>query len=115
MKDILYTILQLATMIIAAVIARYVIPWLKEKIGEQRLDEIAAWAVWAVDWAEQIIVTPGSGAQRKTMVMDFLMDIIEKKGVPLTEDQLEVLIESAVRQMHVNEPVEIPEQQGETI
>ncbi len=106
MNDILYTILQLATMIIAAVIARYVIPWLKEKIGEQRLDEIAAWAVWAVDWAEQIIVTPGSGAQRKTMVMDFLMDVIEKKGIPLTEDQLEVLIESAVRQMN-NEKKEI--------
>lgn len=106
MNDILYTILQLATMLIAALIARYVIPWLKEKIGEQRLDEIAAWAVWAVDWAEQIIVTPGSGAQRKTMVTDFLMDVIEKKGIPLTEDQLEVLIESAVRQMN-NEKKEI--------
>lgn len=113
MNDILYTTLQLATMLIAAIIARYVVPWLKEKIGEQRLDEIAAWTVWAVDWAEQIIVTPGSGAERKAIVTEFLKHILKQKNIALSDKQIDVLIESAVRQMNTAERLEKQPDPGE--
>lgn len=101
MSDIMYTAVQLVVMILAALIARYVIPWVRGKIGDQKLEQIAAWAIWAVDWAEQIIVAPGAGDRRKELVMGFLRDMLDQIHIELTDEQLEVLIESAVRQMHL--------------
>ena len=103
MNDILYTAAQLVVMVLSAVIARYVIPWLKGKIGQQKMAQIASWAVWAVDWAEQIITAPSAGDRRKELVMGFLQDMLEQVHIEMTDEQLEVLIESAVRQMHMLE------------
>lgn len=110
MNEITFTALRLLTMILMAVLSAYVIPWVKARIGNERLDQIAQWAAWAVSWAEQIVDKTGAGADKKIMVESFLRDLLAAKGLVLTDQQIEILIESAVRQMHTaeNDVIELP-------
>lgn len=110
MNEITFTALRLLTMILMAVLSAYVIPWVKARIGNERLDQIAQWAAWAVSWAEQIVDKTGAGADKKIMVESFLRDLLAAKGLVLTDQQIEILIESAVRQMHTteNDVLELP-------
>jgi len=110
MNEITFTALRLLTMILMALISAYVIPWIKTRIGNERLEQISQWAAWAVSWAEQIVDKTGAGADKKIMVESFLRDLLAAKGLVLTDQQIEILIESAVRQMHTteNDVLELP-------
>ena len=103
MNEITFTALRLLTMILMAVLSAYVIPWVKARIGNERLEQISQWAALAVSWAEQIVDKTGAGTDKKIMVESFLKDLLATKGIALTEQQIDILIESAVRQMHTNE------------
>lgn len=110
MNEITFTALRLLTMILMAVLSAYVIPWVKARIGNERLEQISQWAAWAVSWAEQIVDKTGAGTDKKIMVENFLRDLLAAKGIVLTDKQIDILIESAVRQMHANENdvIELP-------
>ena len=103
MNEITFTALRLLIMIIMAVLSAYVIPWVKARIGNARLEQMSQWAALAVSWAEQIVDKTGAGADKKIMVESFLKDLLTSKGLVLTDKQIDILIESAVRQMHTNE------------
>ena len=103
MNEITFTALRLLTMILMAVLSAYVIPWVKAKIGNERLEQISQWAALAVSWSEQIVDKTGAGTDKKIMVESFLRDLLASKGLVLTDKQIDILIESAVRQMHTNE------------
>ena len=110
MNEITFTALRLLTMILMAVLSAYVIPWVKARIGNERLEQISQWAALAVSWAEQIVDKTGAGADKKIMVENFLRNILASKGIVLTDQQIDILIESAVRQMHTteNDVIELP-------
>ena len=78
--------------IIVAVAARYAIPFLKEKYGEAKLNNIAKWVKIAVNAAEMIYTESGMGQQKKAYVLEFL----NNKGFTVDMDSIENLIESAV-------------------
>ncbi|MBR5872641.1 MAG: holin [Oscillospiraceae bacterium] len=78
--------------IIIAVAARYAIPFLKEKYGEAKLNNIAKWVKIAVNAAEMIYTESGMGQQKKAYVLEFL----NNKGFTVDMDSIENLIESAV-------------------
>ena len=103
MNEITFTALRLLTMILMAVLSAYVIPWVKARIGNERLEQISQWAALAVSWAEQIVDKTGAGADKKIMVESFLRDLLASKGLVMTDKQIDILIESAVMQMHTNE------------
>ena len=89
--------------IVGAIITGVLIPYLRTKIAANKLAEIQYWVNAAVTAAEQIFNEPKTGSQKKKYVMDFL----SKLGVNLTEDELNVLIEAAVKELNLlQEPVE---------
>lgn len=98
MHDIIFTILELAVMIAAALISAYLIPFIRAKIGNERFEQITQWVVYAVQWAEQILPAPGSGPDRKAIVIDFIKNILQVKNLTLSDDEIEVLVEAAVKQ-----------------
>jgi LL-H family phage holin len=102
MSDIVFEILKLAVMVIALVVARYLVPWIKNRLEADKVDLIASWAKKAVLMAQQTL-TSESGAEKKSIVTDFLKEILEAKNIALSDDQLNVLIESAVKQMKIDE------------
>lgn len=88
--------------IIGAIITGVLIPYLRTKISANKLAEIRYWVNTAVAAAEQIFNEPKIGSRKKKHVMDFL----GKLGVNLTEDELNVLIEAAVKELNLlQEPV----------
>lgn len=78
--------------LIAAAISVFLIPWIKEKIEAEKLEQVMGWVTIAVEAAEQIYRESGMGAKKKAYVLDFLA----KKGITLDVDSIDAMIESAV-------------------
>lgn len=115
MDDILFEVLRFAVVIGALLLIRYGLPFFKQLIGAQRLEMITQWVENAVLYAQQTH-WDATGAERKEIVIKFLRDIIEKHHIQITDEQLDVLIESAVKAMKLQEGVstiQIEEYEGE--
>lgn len=102
MNEILFEIIKVIVMLAALVITRYLVPWIKEKIGADKLAEAEKWAKYAVLKAQQVLWEE-SGADRKAYVTEFLKEILIAKNIALSDEQLDVLIEAAVKQMKIAE------------
>ncbi len=82
--------------VIGAVIAYYFVPFLKAKLGAANYLNALSWAKIAVQAAEQIFQESGQGLNKKVYVLEFL----KNKGIHLTPDELDALIESAVLELN---------------
>ena len=60
------------------------------------------WAKYAVLKAQQVLWDE-TGKDRKAYVTEFLKEILIAKNIALSDEQLDVLIEAAVKQMKIEE------------
>lgn len=103
MSDIYFEAIKLIVMVcfgfLVAMLTQARSKWADE------FNAFAAWAKVAVEWAQQLYwaETP---ATRKGVVMEFLKSIRDKYKVKLTDEQLEVLLEAAVKQMNADDGAE---------
>lgn len=104
MNDIIFEILKVVVMVIVLVITRYLVPWLKENIGADKLAVAEKWARYAVLKAQQVFWEK-DGQDRKAYVTEFLKEILMAKNIALSDDQLDVLIEAAVKRMKIEENI----------
>lgn len=102
MRDIIMKAIELAIMIVAFACARYLIPWLKTRIGADQMQQITGWVKAAVLSAQQVLQAE-SGETRKAWVVDFLHDILTEKGFEVSEEEIDTLIEAAVKEMKISE------------
>lgn len=96
MDDFTFMVLRVVTTLIALVIAYYVIPLLKQavvKINDEKLTEFINTAVWA---AQQTI---NDNFNKKQYVLEKVKDWLSKNNIDITEEQIDMLIESAVLTM----------------
>lgn len=101
MDNLTFDITNLIVSIVCVVVARYVIPYVRQKLSNSAIKEFEWWVDWAVNWAEQICQEKGDGENKKTLVKNFLSEILkDKPNISITDDQLEILIESSVRYMN---------------
>lgn len=84
--------------VLVAVAARYAIPYLKEKWGEAKLNNIMKWVKIAVGAAEMIYAESGMGPQKKAYVIEYL----NKKGFTVDFDTLDNIIENAVLELNAD-------------
>lgn len=102
MSDIVFETINLIVMICAAIVSAYVIPYIRKSIGDKKLQDIADWAERAVLFAQQTM-TAESGAERKAYVLEYLTSYAKEYKIPITDEQINILIESAVKSMKVDE------------
>lgn len=102
MSGIIFEALKLLVMIMVLVACRYVIPWVKQKIGTDKLEQVERWTKYAVEMAQQVHWEE-NGADKKAIVTEFLKGILTATDLALSEEQLDVLIESAVKEMKIAE------------
>lgn len=102
MSDILFYVIQLIVAMIVLFATKYAIPYLKEKIGTEQLLVAEKWVKYAVLTAQQTL-TSSTGAEKKTYVTEFIKELLTAKNISLTDEQLDVLIESAVKTMNMSE------------
>ncbi len=80
----------------AAVVTAFVIPWVKSKTTAAQREEIEAWVRIAVTAAEQIYSGAGKGNEKKKYVLDFLAE----KNLKIDEESVDLMIESAVKNLN---------------
>ena len=102
MSDIVFEAINLVVMILAAIFTAYVIPYVRKAVGDKKLQDIADWAERAVLFAQQTM-TAQSGADRKAYVLEYLTRYAHDYKIPITDEQINILIESAVRTMKMDE------------
>lgn len=102
MNEILFEVIKVVVMVAVLVITRYLVPWLKEKIGADKLAVAEKWTKYAVLKAQQVLWEK-DGQDRKAYVVEFLKEILIAKNIALSDEQLDVLIEAAVKQMKIEE------------
>ena len=103
MNDIVFEVMKLIAMIAAGYL---VCMWTyaRNKWGDE-LTTLAEWAKYAVHWAQQVYWAE-TGYKRKAVVLDFLKTLRNKYKLSLSDEQIEVLLEAAVKQMNKDAGVE---------
>jgi LL-H family phage holin len=98
MENVVYQILSLVLTIIGLVVTYYVIPILRRKVSYEKLSIIEMWVNIAVAAAEQMKVAGllPDGQEKK----DFVLQFIKDKGITITEQELDALIEAAVYEIN---------------
>ncbi len=102
MNEIVFQAVNLVVMIATLVVVRYIVPWIKDKIGAEALNTVAEWAKKAVLYAEQVM-TAATGEEKKAAVTELLKEIVAANKISITDQQIDILIESAVKQMNMEE------------
>ena len=102
MVDLTQVVVAILTLIISMVSA-FLVPYLKTKIGTEKLENIRFWVNIAVEAAEQIYTGSGRGKEKKEYVLKFL----NSKGFTLNADEIENIIEAAVLNLKLNKKEEV--------
>lgn len=89
-------ILQAVITLVAALITTFLVPYIKNKVNDEKLAQIKMWVKIAVEAAEQIYTEDGRGSEKKAYVMQFL----DAKGYTFDAQSVDNLIESAVLEMN---------------
>lgn len=103
MDDKLFALVLALIPVMGTILTVYIIPLIKEKIGNEKLAKYEYWADIAVRAAEMLWKESGKGSDKKEYVVDFLNNMFNKDKVVITEQQIELLIESCVKQMKLEE------------
>ena len=99
MNENLFNIILTIIPVIGAIITYFVIPFIKSSVSEKQLAQYKEWAKLAVKTAEMLWRETGHGEDKKAYVISFLNDMFNKNKVVITEQQMEILIEAAVKEM----------------
>ena len=98
--DISYAVASIVCIIITA----YVLPWIKSKVGNERYNMILEAIDRGVRAAE--ILFSGrepSGPEKKQYVINYIKIWLETRGLEVSSDELDVLIESTVKNLKLEE------------
>lgn len=101
MRDIILEVLKLIIMIAAALITRYLIPWLKAKTQNETMHSLIDLATQAVLAAEQVHNSQ-TGAERKLIVTRFIKELLLQKNISISDEEIDMLIEAAVKEMNMS-------------
>lgn len=102
MDDRLFELILALIPVLGTILTVYIIPFVKEKTGNAKLEKYKAWTESAVKCAEMLWTESGKGKDKKQFVIDYLNDMFNKKKVIITSEQLNVLIEAAVEELNKN-------------
>ena len=103
MKNEYFQIILAVIPVLCTILTAYIVPYIKAKIGTENLSKYEYWVNIAVKAAEMIWTETGHGADKKQYVIDFMNNMFNSKKIVITEEQINLLIESAVKNMKIEE------------
>ena len=83
--------------ILGAILTYLIVPLILQKTTKQQRENVYFWVTVAVQAAEMIYKEKGQGKLKKEYVVDFLVS----KGINITIQELDVLIEAAVQELNL--------------
>ena len=81
--------------VVIAMVAKYLIPYIKSKTTLEQQANIQMWTRLAVEAAEMIFKETGMGAKK----YDYVANFLHERGFELNASEIKVLIESAVNEL----------------
>lgn len=93
LTEIIVALIGLLGLIITGVL----VPYIRSKTTAEQRDNIYTVVSLAVQAAEQIFFKPGEGEKKKQFVIDYL----SSRGIKLTLEDLNILIEAAVKELNI--------------
>lgn len=99
MNDSVLKIILACIPVVGAVVTAYIIPYLKNKIGAENLNNIDYWIRKGVEAAEVLFDAPKSGEQKKAYVIDFINKMFNSKKTVITTEQIEILLEATWKEL----------------
>ena len=103
MDEKIFQIILASIPVFGAIITGFIIPFIKEKIDAEKLAKYEYWTSMAVKCAEMIFKEQGMGEAKKEYVVSFLNEMFNKNKVVITSEQIEILVEAAVKELKLSE------------
>ena len=85
--------------LISALVSAFLIPWLKTKIDADKLQTLRTYVEIGVKAAEQLYHDLG-GPEKLKKAQEGVRQMLEEKGIPISELEMNLLIESAVAEFN---------------
>lgn len=104
MNEAVFALVLFGLVVICYFIAKFLIPYIKQKIGAENFALISTWVKFAVYKAQQVYWKK-DGSDRKAYVLEFIHGLLETLKITITDEQLDVLIEAAVKELKNEEPL----------
>lgn len=98
MSNTMYQIFMLLISLIGVLLTGLIVPWLKLKIGNEKVKDIEVWVNIAVAAAEQMKIAGLLPDEQEKK--DFVLEFIRDKGINITDVELDALIEAAVYEIN---------------
>ncbi len=102
MNDLLFQLLLSCIPILGIIITSFFIPYLKTKISVTQMEEISKWVTKAVQAAEILFNSPGSGPDKRDYVIHFIDNLFNSKKTIITNDQIRILLEASLQTLEQN-------------
>lgn len=102
MSSILFEVLKVVLIVAVTVMIRYVVPMIKSSTSSAALD-VAATLVEGAVMAAQQTMKGSTGEEKKAAVLENLDTLLSQRKITLTAEELEILIEAAVKAMKISE------------
>ena len=99
MNENLFNVIISLIPVLGTIITSFLIPCIRVHINTARLSQYKEWAMLAVKAADMLWKETGHGSDKKAYAVEFLNNLFNTKKTTITEEQLNVLIESAVKEM----------------
>lgn len=98
-NELTFDILKVVVSVCAALVTVYLIPYLKTLKDDKRYAQLLEMIGVAVRAAEQTIKGSGKGMEKKKEVENIIYAWLMEKGIEITPEQINQLIECAVYQL----------------
>ncbi len=95
MNELTTVALKCLIMLITTAFTVVIIPYIRQKMGEEKWLRFMEYIEYAVRCAEQIY-TPEEWEQKKSYVMHFVINKAEELGLDISEHDIDVLVEGIV-------------------
>lgn len=104
MNQITLEILRIVVALASVVITYYLIPLIKSKMSNEKLAEVEKWASFIVLALQQTYGTEEEVNEiKKKKAMELINDLIKDADLSITPEQINIIIESAVKNMKLLE------------
>lgn len=99
MNELTFDLLKIVISVCAAIITVYAVPYLKTLKEDRRYSQILEMVDVAVRAAEQTIKGAGKGVEKKEKVENIIYAWLMERGIEISTEQINQLIECAVYQL----------------
>lgn len=121
MEKLVYEVLFALVVAIAGIVAKTLIPYLKQKEAEALAKLRQTQWAWAADIieavvraVEQTVSEEIHGEDKKAIAVRYITDIFRQNGIELSHEQIDKLIEAAVQAMNQQSiQIEVPNESVE--